>query len=140
MSSTLDEALLEAYRATEYQVDAIPPLVLHVDRPSAGLAALYARFHLTSAAFITACNPHGQLTPEGENQARNARLRADLRERALPFLEGRGVDPLGTWPPEASLLVLGLSREEALALGERHEQNALLWADVDAIPRLLLLR
>jgi hypothetical protein len=93
-----------------------------------------------SAAFITACNPYSRSTSSEENEARGRRLRLDIQRLGLTHFEGQGRDPSGQWPPEDSLLVLGLSRESALELGARYEQNALLWADTDAVPRLLLLR
>ncbi|MFT6830906.1 MAG: hypothetical protein ACJAZN_001063, partial [Planctomycetota bacterium] len=56
------------------------------------------------------------------------------------FIEGQGRHPSGGWAPEASLLVLGLQRDEAAALGRRWRQNAVLWIGRETIPELLLLR
>jgi hypothetical protein len=56
------------------------------------------------------------------------------------IIKGAGSDPSGGWPPEESFLVLGLGLEAARTLGREFHQNALLWTDHDAIPRLILLR
>lgn len=139
MSSIGDE-LLAAYRATDYRVETVPELVLKIEGHSPGLAALYARWGVASAAFLTAWNPLSQPTSREKNLEQGARLLEDVRDLGLPYLEGRGCDPSGQWPPEESLLVLGLSRPLAMELGERYAQNAVVWADADAIPRLVLLR
>ena len=41
---------------------------------------------------------------------------------------------------EASYLIFGLTLEAAKMLGMRLEQNAIVWAGVDAVPQLILLR
>ena len=38
------------------------------------------------------------------------------------------------------MLALGLALEHAKAIARRFEQNAIVWAAADAIPRLVLLR
>jgi hypothetical protein len=73
----------------------------------------------------------------------SARLADRLRQ--LPggkerMIEGAGYDPRGTWPEEKSFLVLGLDLETSRALGREFNQNAIVWAGTDAIPRLVLLR
>jgi hypothetical protein len=61
-----------------------------------------------------------------------------------PYLEGAGVPcnradvpPGETWQPEESLLVLGISRDEARTLGRAYGQNAILFGDAGG--RLWLL-
>jgi hypothetical protein len=51
---------------------------------------------------------------------------------------GRGHD--GLWPPERSLLVVGLNRAAAAALGRRLRQNAIVWVCVGRRAELLALR
>jgi hypothetical protein len=36
-------------------------------------------------------------------------------------------------------LALGITKEEALWLGKKYEQNAILWCDADFTPQLILL-
>jgi hypothetical protein len=67
-------------------------------------------------------------------------LIADLIEQGCEFIEGEGVDPNGEWPGETSVLVLDIDRASAERLGSRYDQNAIVWIDTDAIPRLLVLR
>jgi hypothetical protein len=46
----------------------------------------------------------------------------------------------GNWPGERSVLVLGLELDAASALGIALRQNAIVCADADAVPQLVLLR
>jgi putative PIN family toxin of toxin-antitoxin system len=65
-----------------------------------------------------------------------ASLRASL---SWPWLEGEGRDPEGRWVAEPSLLVLGIAREEAQALGRQLEQNAIVFVEKGRAPELVLL-
>lgn len=67
-------------------------------------------------------------------------LRRDLIGLGLPFLEGEGGPETGRWEPEESFLILGLEYQQALHLGRHYEQNAIMWAEIDAVPRLILLQ
>jgi hypothetical protein len=117
--------------------------VLHVDKYSAALSQLFAAFGHRCAAFITACNPLSMPHGHEENLAACARLRDRLMHycaRPEEIIDGESSDSIGTWPGEKSFLVLGLDLETAIRLGREFRQNALVWADEDAIPRLILLR
>ena len=54
--------------------------------------------------------------------------------------QGLGQHPTNGWSGEVSYLILGLTLEAAKVLGARHEQNAIVWSDADALPQLILLR
>jgi Protein of unknown function (DUF3293) len=76
------------------------------------------------------------LTAE-ENRARHRRLEADVSGRGYAAFPGEGVGDDGTWPPETSLLILGISALEAIALGSAHGQRAVVWGALGE-PALLL--
>jgi putative PIN family toxin of toxin-antitoxin system len=131
----LTPQLVEAYEQAHYALDAGP--VLRIGVRDAELDRLLEAHAVKSAAFVTAANPRGEPQSEAANVAAMAALRAAL---AWPYLEGEGRDPQGRWSPEPSVLVLGIAREEALALGRRFEQNALVYVEKGASPELVLLR
>ena len=137
---TIDPAARKAYLETHYLVNGDTPLTLQVSIVSSVLATLYKAHRVESCAFITACNPWSQLLDAAANTQRQVTLAAELRHRSLTFVEGIGQHPSGQWPGEASFLVWGLSLEAAKALGIRHEQNALIWCGLDAVPQLITLR
>ena len=133
--------LVAAYRATEYRVGSgADTFVLRIDVRSGPLAQLYDTYDVRCAAFMTACNPRSRAQTAEANRAALARLREALGASACRLIEGAGVDPFRVWPDEASVLALGLGLEDAEALGRRFDQNAIVWASADAIPRLVLLR
>lgn len=139
-ASHLEPGLIAAYRATHYRVQADPPFVLHIDRASAPLAVWLDRSGVRAALYITAWNPLGVALGEADNTVRQARLIADLDARGLRWLPGFGAHADDPAQGEPSLLVLGVDRAAACALGRAQSQNAVVWAGADAVPRLLLLR
>lgn len=129
-----------AYRATHYRVHAgHTPFVLRVDAYSDALAALMRRHGVATAAYLTACNPRSVRTSEAANRAANEALRAALVAADAFVFDGEAIDPTGAWPAEPSFLALGIALATARELGVRFAQNALLFADDDAVPRLVWL-
>lgn len=139
-TSTLDADLVRAYQETEYRVHGTPGFVLRVDVASADLLALHRRHEVTSSAFLTAWNPYSRTVDAAENAARQQDLVDSLEARGFVCMPGIGQHPTGGWPGEDSLLALGPTLDEAQALGDQFEQNAIVWAGDDAVPRLILLR
>jgi hypothetical protein len=78
------------------------------------------------AWFITASNPFSRLCPAPANRRAGRRLAEALRRRGVRSLPAvaRGED--GDWPAEPGLLVFGLNRRSAAALGRGLRQNAIL--------------
>lgn len=138
--SEVPDITIQAYRDAIYRVAAEPPFSLAVDQPSHDLERVYREAGVRSAAFLTACNPVGRPLRRETNEDRQRQLRADLETEGLSFVEGVGCDPVGRWAGEPSFLVLGISSDQAEALGKNYRQNAIVWASDDAVPRLVLLR
>jgi hypothetical protein len=128
----IDAELDEAYRATIYRVF-VPgeaPIDVRVDGASsthaARLGALLARNGVEVWAFITAWNPGSRQLSAEENAARHAELLQAIEAGGWPHFDGAGIPARADWSPEASLLVLGISRDDAVALGRRFSQNAIV--------------
>lgn len=129
-----------AYRATLYRVRAgDSPFELRVDTASERLAALMRMHGVASAAYLTACNPYSVQSADAANRAANEQLRAALLAADAFIFCGEAIDPTGRWPAEPSFLALGLALATARELGTRFRQNAILFADDDAVPRLVWL-
>ena len=92
-----------------------------------------------SWAYVTAWNPGGKLTTGPENLQSQRMLERELRERRLPYHSGEGKGDVGNWPPEASVLILGISEERALDLGQRYGQAAIVFGERSQPARLVLL-
>lgn len=138
--SDIPQSTLTAYLETNYSVASEPPFVLRIGAASEALANLYRQHGTDCAAFVTACNPYSRKLGDAANAARQTELESDLRRRGLVFFMGAGTHPIGEWPAEPSVLVMGLPLEESKALGRKYEQNAVVWCGADTVPQLALLR
>ena len=138
--SVIDQRSIQAYLETDYHVHSDAPVTLNIGVANPTLAALHKAHRIESSAFVTACNPFSQAFDESANSQRQTALALELQKRSLTYIEGIGQHPTNEWLGEPSFLVLGLSREAAKALGNRHEQNAIVWCGLDTVPELVLLR
>ena len=138
--STIDAATIQAFRETEYRVHGDEPFTLWIGEASSVLAALHKRHGVDCSAYVTAHNPYSQALDDAANALRHAELGRELGQRCLFAVEGVGRHPSNGWKGETSYLILGLTLEAAKVLGARHEQNAIVWSDADAVPQLILLR
>ena len=98
------------------------------------------KHNLYTAAYVTAYNSQGKQTEHSINVRAKKGLLGDVRRTGLPYWEGFGEDPVGKWKSEPSLLVLGISLEDAESLGRKYGQNAIVWIEDDTVPQLVLLR
>lgn len=110
-----------AYRATSYRAGS--KLELRVGEPNAALDELLAERGLLAWAYLTAFNPGSVALPAEENRARQTQLLRRLEGYQL--LPGEAVGDDGTWE-EASVLVLGIGREDALSVAREFGQHAIL--------------
>lgn len=130
---------LDAFHATHYRVDAPDgAFVLRIGVVSPELRWLHAARGVECSAYLTAWNPLGQVAPPAQNAVWQAAMRADLVALGVDVIEGEGRDPASGWA-EQSVLALGLGRAQAVRLGERYQQLAVLVCGVDGVPELLLL-
>jgi hypothetical protein len=140
--SALDSSLVEQYRRTEYRVaDEGYSFTLHVDQACSALLECLRHFKVTEAAYITAWNPRSEPTSSARNEAAQRALASEVLERGWRLLYGEGVGADAGWPPEPSLLVLGIAFEAACGLGRKYGQNAIVYARAagGAVPQLVLL-
>ena len=134
-------ALEAAYQGTTYVVRVGPvPLALRIGEHSAALDRLLATHGIRSAAYMTAWNPMSRAAGRAYNAAAARKLVCVLRRRGWRLIEGegRGEDP--DWPPERSLLVLGIDRGHAQRLAVDFRQNAFVFVRRDRPAELVWAR
>jgi hypothetical protein len=132
--------LIEAYSAAHYRVTGTAtPFVLRIGRRSAELAALQLANGVSCSAFLTAFNPDSVRQAEATNSAAQELLETELAAMGFTLLAGFGEDPSGAWPGEPSVLVLGISRNEAERVGRAFGQLAMVWSGESAVPELVVL-
>ncbi len=130
-------ALETAYRATTYCVD-LPTgaAVLRIGTASPLLVAALAGRGCSEWAILCAANPGSRMLAEAENASRFARLFRQLTEAGLECWLGVNLADAGDWPPEPSVCVPGLSRDQALAVAAIFGQNAIVVGDAQGVPAL----
>ena len=138
--TNISSDLIKAYHATHFTVLEPRRFTLRVQQKSSELVELYGEMGVSSAGYLTACNPYSAETSAEDNAAAQLSLIRRLEEEGYPTLEALGEDPAGKWPGEESVFVPGLGLEKAKALGTEFRQNAIVWAGDDAIPQLIPLR
>src|SRR5687768_6022049 len=111
----LSPALLAAYENADYVVFADPELVLRVGEPSSRLDALLEQQGASTAVYLTAANAGAVST-----------LKELVAAAGYPSHAGEGRDPDGDRDAEQSLLVIGIYRANAEALGRLFGQNAIV--------------
>ena len=133
-----DAALWDAYRRTTYVArTGDSEIRIQPDHTIPGLDVLLRQRRADQWAYITACNPESRLLSEEENVRRQQRLVQAVQDRGLTFFEGESVLDAAAWPPEPSLLILGMSPDEARALGHRFGQLAIVVGRRDQPARLV---
>jgi hypothetical protein len=126
----VSQDLLEAYRRTTF-IAYTPKarLALRVGHRSAQLDDLLAAQGATTWAYVTAFNPGSRLLPINDNVRRHRELESLVASLGFEWYRGEGIGGDHQWPPEASLLVLGIGRADAMRLGSRFGQFAVVFGE-----------
>lgn len=128
--------LLEAYKNTKYKVFQ-HDIVIEIDKLNYKLKELLNKYNSTEWAFITAFNPYSKVLTQDENIERHNELK--VLTNSYIIFEGHGVGEDPTWEPELSLLIIGITKEDAIFIGNKFEQNAIVIGKVNSAPELLIL-
>jgi len=121
--------LESAYRATTYRV--------FLPGGGCDLRLGVATAGAERFAILTAHNPGSGAVDTEENVLRQAQLECALLELGYEPYAGENVADDDTWPAEESCFVHGISVAEALALGERYGQNAIICGGADGKAELV---
>ncbi|MGD0882510.1 MAG: DUF3293 domain-containing protein [Acidimicrobiales bacterium] len=113
-----------SYRAAV--VDVVPPAgpPFRIVPAAAGIHGRWSRRWRSPVHVVTAWNPDSVRLDRDANDARNARLLADLEASGLAHWPATGRDLAGDHFEEG-FAVFGLSEHEAVALGRSHGQAAI---------------
>jgi hypothetical protein len=123
------------YRQTDYVVDdGDAAFTIRLDRDNAELNNWLREHQVGSWAFLTAYNPRSEALSQEQNDARQSELITVLEEQNYRNYQGRGVGD--DWE-EPSLFICEITREAAINIGKRFEQNAILWGEMNKEPELI---
>jgi hypothetical protein len=117
-----------AYEKADYVVGDV---IFHIAQPNNALEVE------TTAAYITAFNPHSKVQSPEKNRLAHERLKGLVA--GYPSCPAESRDPVRQFPPEKGLLVLGIQRPEAMAIGRVLQQNAIVFIEKSRPPELIVL-
>ncbi len=80
-----------------------------------------------SWAFISAENPYSIKLSERENYFRSAQLSRYLSIKNRNYVPGLGIPDCVDWPIEFGFFILNISMSDAKYIGNKFQQNAILW-------------
>lgn len=139
--SAIPAKLIQSYIAAHYQACTdSSTLTLHIGQHCEPLSRLMKAFGMQCALYITAYNPYSQPQHTETNLAANHQLLNRLSYHSNHIFEGKSLDSRGEWPAEPSFLAIGIDLVTSRILGRQFSQNAIVWVDKDATPKLILLR
>lgn len=138
-NQAMNAVLLRAYHNTIYQVDH-PLWQLRIGERHPDFDRWLSLQGAQTWGFITAYNPFSCPLAAHENAHRLNVLYQALQHAGYRSYAGRGLsaDPDSTWAPEDSLLVLGITQADSIAMGRRWQQNAVVWGRVGESAQLCL--
>lgn len=123
----MDPAQRRAYEASCYiaRVDD-RDIRIKIGEVCADLERVLARHGAMTWAYMTAWNPMGQTLPDEMNDQRQDELRTALARGGFQYAEGESEPADPAERPEGSLLVVGISQDNAVALAKHFEQLAII--------------
>jgi hypothetical protein len=134
-----DADLISAYRRTSFFANTDRGRIrVRIGEHNADLDALLRAVGRRSWAYVTAYNPGSIVLSVEENADRQSALESGVQTAGYRIFAGEGVGDDGQWPPEPSLLILGIDRQAAIELGHRHGQRAVVWGELGTEAGLLL--
>ncbi|HTP62693.1 MAG TPA: DUF3293 domain-containing protein [Burkholderiales bacterium] len=139
--------LRAAYERAEYVVYASPGVQFRIGEPSDVIEAMMAMNRVRTAAFVSSATSRGVASPENERRLADFLLKHQLdglqgaAHLSVKYrvYQGEGRDPQGAWKAEPSVLIMGIARAEAEALGRRLDQNAIVFIEKGGAPELVVL-
>jgi len=128
--------LLEAYKATCYEI-INPKIQIYIDKENKELFNFIKENYISSWCFITAWNPYSKELSNDENILLNNSLEKDLKDYKIYAGQGQGT--IGDWPPEPSFFVVNINEEDAMTLGIKYKQNAIVYGNNYGRAKLITL-
>ena len=129
-------SLIKAYNNTHFIIDGFKQPII-IDEKSLEVDIFLRSKHKLSWAFITAYNPGSNFNTKEVNKRNQSRLEKDIQKYI--HITGQGEDPIGNWDPEQSYFIAGIPKSEAVYLGKKYEQLAIVFGEINKKAELLIL-
>jgi len=136
LSQKLDQLSLKtAYQETIYQIEN-PDITIKYGHNNPTLDIFLQKLGARNWTFISAANPRSVLQSEQLNAWNNANLEIDLSRTRYAYTYALGIPISGDWPPENSFIIFDMPLDEARALSQKYNQNAILIGRINGVSRL----
>ncbi len=135
--NTKQNTYIDAYNTTMYVVFN-PSIVIEVEKRSKELDEFLHKHNVIEWTFITSLNPYSNQLTDEENEILFNSLLKDIAGYTYFLGQGEGADK--SWEPEKSVLIIGISESEAILLGNKYNQNAIIVGEKGSIAKLVLLK
>lgn len=138
-SLNIDQHTLEAYLKTAYVTEK-PKLSIKIGEINSALNVFLFDNNSFFWAFVSACNPYSSILSDGENELLHSELIEKVKSMKLRYCEGAGIPSDESWKAEKSLLILDISKKEAIELGKKYKQNAIVVGKLNQAPELVFCK
>ncbi len=136
----MNDYLQKAYMETTYAIFCEQEsFYLKIDISNTRFKDWCTKQKINSWAIITAFNPYSQELTKQENEALNARLRAQLTRDGFGFHEAKGIPNNTDWNAEESFFIHNITLEKAKEIGTFFQQNAIVYGIQDDSKELIWL-
>ena len=129
--------LKESYKGTTFKVFQ-PRIEIRIDKINPELESLLSENDIDEWSYITADNPYSKQLSDEQNKQRFQEL--VQMAGIYSFYEGEGVGEDPAWKPEKSILIIGITRDKAISIGNYFEQNAIVVGRKGNPAELLMLK
>lgn len=131
----IDQSLLDNYEKAIYMISR-PSIELHVHEANTDLDVWLLDNNAMNYTIITAYNPNGKITDLQSNTKGQLELEEWLSKEKFRFTACLNLDPANIWPEEPSFLIFDIALADALALGKRFAQKAIVYGAIGMAPEL----
>ena len=138
-SLNIDQHVVQAYLNTTYSTQN-PELAIKIGEFNHALNVFLFDNNSFTWAFISASNPFSSMLSEKENSQRHESLTQKAKSKKWRFCEGFGIPSDESWKAEKSLLILDISKKEAIGLGKEYDQNAIVFGRLNQTPELVFCK
>ena len=133
----IEDNLLQDYYKTDYIIFK-PKIIINIDKKTPNVDKILKKVEKNSWAYITAYNPMSILKTEEENLISQKNLIKEI-EKEFIFFEGEGKGINSEWKAEKSILIIVISKEKSIEIGNKYNQKAIVFGYINESAKLILL-
>ncbi len=138
-SPNTDQHTLQAYLNSTY-ITKKPDLTIKIGEANQSLNLFLFDNNSFFWTFISASNPYSTVLSDDENELLYNDLIENVKTMKLRYCEGLGIPSDDQWKAEKSLLILDISKKEAIELGKKYNQNAIIFGKLNQAPELVFCK